>query len=312
MRVLCIGECMVEFFRRDDGLWQQGFAGDTLNVAWALRALLPAATGVDYLTRVGTDAVSDAMVGMLAAAGIGTAAVQRDAARTLGLYTIQTDAAGERSFSYWRSASAARGLAADGAALRAALDGAGLVYFSGVTLAILPPPDRARLLGALGPCGGRPFRVAFDPNIRPRLWEDMATAAAAVTAAARLADILLPTHDDEALAFGDRDAEATRARYASLGTGIVVVKDGIRPTLLAGAGEPDAIQVTPASDVIDTTGAGDSFNGAFLAALIAGATPQAAIACAQRVSACVVGRRGALVDPERLREVAGPDIGQRQ
>lgn len=62
MRVGCIGECMVEFFRRYDGLWRQGFAGHRLTVAWAMRALLPADAKADYLTRVGTDALSEALL----------------------------------------------------------------------------------------------------------------------------------------------------------------------------------------------------------------------------------------------------------
>lgn len=305
MRVLCIGEAMVEFFCRDDGLWQQGFAGDSLNVAWALRALLPATAQVEYLTRIGTDALSDAMMAMLDQAGIGTEQVQRDPDRTLGLYTIQTDATGERSFAYWRSNSAARGLAADAAALDRALAGVDLVYLSGITLAILPPPDRARLLDALAPRGSRGFRVAFDPNIRPRLWEDMPTACATITAAAQIADILLPTHEDEAMAFGDRDAAATLARYLALGAGVVVVKDGTRPTRYADQDGMGEVPVTPAPHVVDTTGAGDSFNGGFLAALLGGAISRQAIATAQRVAACVVGQRGALVDPARLADVAG-------
>jgi 2-dehydro-3-deoxygluconokinase len=197
MRVVCIGECMVEFLRQDDGLWRQGFAGDSLNVAWAMRALLPVEAKVDYLTRVGTDALSGTMLDMLRSAGIGTGTITRDPKRTVGLYTIQTDADGERSFSYWRSDSAARGLAEDVGHLTAALTGSDLVYLSGITLAILPPVDRDRLMTVLGERGTRPFRVAFDPNIRPRLWLDLATAVDAVTQMAGLSDILLPTHEDE-------------------------------------------------------------------------------------------------------------------
>ena len=102
--VFSIGECMVEFFDRGDGCWQRGFAGDTLNVAWTLRALLPAEVPVGYVSRVGRDAVSDAMVDFIAAAGIGTEGISRDPERTVGLYTIATDAGGERSFTYWRQA----------------------------------------------------------------------------------------------------------------------------------------------------------------------------------------------------------------
>jgi 2-dehydro-3-deoxygluconokinase len=303
MRVVCIGECMVEFLRQDDGLWRQGFAGDSLNVAWAMRALLPGGAKVDYLTRVGTDSLSEAMLDILRGAGIGTDTIARDPKRTVGLYTIQTDATGERSFAYWRSDSAARGLASDEGPLRAGLEKADLVYLSGITLAILPPPDRDKLLSALGQRDARPFRVAFDPNIRPRLWPDLATAAEAVTRMAGLADILLPTHDDEATAFGDADATATLQRYRALGVPEVVVKDGTRPTLFETDAEAGSRVVIPARTV-DTTGAGDSFNGAYLAARLGGAGMTEAIAQAQRVSAAVVGERGALLDAEALRRAA--------
>jgi 2-dehydro-3-deoxygluconokinase len=303
MRVVSIGECMVEFLRQDDGLWRQGFAGDSLNVAWALRALLPDDAQLDYLTRVGTDALSDAMLDMLRGAGIGTGTITRDPKRTVGLYTIQTDSDGERSFAYWRSDSAARGLAGDDGHLAAALAGADLVYLSGITLAILPPVDRDRLLAALGVRGSRPFLVAFDPNIRPRLWPDLATAADAVTRMAGLADILLPTHDDEATAFGDTDAQATLTRYRALGVPEVVVKDGTRPTRFETDQGSGLCPVAPAS-AVDTTGAGDSFNGTYLAARLGGATVAEAVAHAQRVSAAVVGQRGALVAADALRAAA--------
>jgi 2-dehydro-3-deoxygluconokinase len=304
MRVLCIGECMVEFLRRDDDLWQQGFSGDSLNVAWAMRALLPEGATLDYCTRVGADGLSEAMLAMLDKAGIGTGQIQRDPDRTVGLYTIETDQNGERSFSYWRSSSAARRLAEDEAALIRALAGANLVYLSGISLAILPQCDRDRLLRVLGRRGDRPFHVAFDPNIRPRLWEDMAAARTNITSAAGIADIVLPTHEDEATAFGDADATATLARYRALGAGVVVVKDGTRPTLFASPSGEGSISVVPAKRVVDTTGAGDSFNGAFLAALVGGSTPKKAIELAQMVSAHVVGQRGALVRAEDLMRVA--------
>lgn len=213
--VLAIGECMVEFFDRGDGCWQRGFAGDTLNVAWALRALLPADVPVGYVTRVGQDAVSEAMVDFIAAAGIGTASISRDPDRTVGLYTIATDAAGERSFSYWRQASAARHLADDAEALAEGLTGARLVYLSGITAAILGPAGRATLLTALKQAKAQGARIVHDPNHRPRLWQSRAAAQAF----ARLMG------QDPAAAV--RTAQAVAARVVML-RGALVPPDALR------------------------------------------------------------------------------------
>lgn len=303
--VLAIGECMVEFFDRGDGLWQRGFAGDTLNVAWALRALLPAEVPVGYVTRVGRDAVSEAMVGFIAAAGIDTGCISRDPERSVGLYTIATDAAGERSFSYWRQASAARHLAADAEALAEDLAGARLVYLSGITAAILGAEGRSTLLAALERAKGLGALIVHDPNHRPALWESRGAAQDFARQIAALADILLPTFDDEAAAFGDGDPAATAARLTGWGCGEVVVKDGARETLLALNGQTSRHQPPQGLRPVDTTGAGDGFNGGYLAARLAGLDPVAAVRMAQRVAARVVMARGALVPPDALRQAAG-------
>ncbi|OZA05616.1 MAG: 2-dehydro-3-deoxygluconokinase, partial [Rhodobacterales bacterium 17-64-5] len=150
-RVLAIGECMVELAPQPEGdLYRLGYAGDTLNTAWYLRRLLPETDRVDYLTAVGSDAISDRLVAFLAGSGIGTGHVLRRADRTVGLYLIQLSGA-ERSFAYWRGQSAARTLADDPAVLARALAGADLAYVSGITLAILDAAGRQTLLADL-PC----------------------------------------------------------------------------------------------------------------------------------------------------------------
>ena len=116
MRIVCIGECMVEMAPDPEGRYVMGFAGDTFNTAWYLRRALPAGWQVDYATAIGDDATSDQMLAFFRAEGIGTSHVQRLPGAGVGLYLI-TLAGAERSFSYWRSASAARRLAADPAAL---------------------------------------------------------------------------------------------------------------------------------------------------------------------------------------------------
>jgi len=107
--------------------------------------------------------------------------------------------------------------------------------------------------------------------------------------------------DDEAMAFGDRDAAATAARYRALGVGEVVVKNGTSPTLLTTDAGQLAIAVDRPVTPVDTTGAGDAFNGGYLAARQAGLSPQQAVRQGQAVSRAVVAHRGALIPADAIR-----------
>jgi 2-dehydro-3-deoxygluconokinase len=295
-RVISIGECMVEMGpAAEPGLFRMGFAGDTFNTAWYLRHRLPPEWHVDYLSAVGTDGISATMATFMEDAGIRTAHLARLPDATVGLYLIELKN-GERSFAYWRGQSAARRLAEDHARLRDALSGASLAYLSGITLAILPPPDRARLLAALADYRAKGGRVAFDPNLRLRLWPSPAAMTEAVTEAARLADIALPSFEDDAAAFGDADLEGTARRYAALGVTEVIVKNGAGRISALVEGAWHTHDPIPAAEVVDTTAAGDSFNAGYLAARLTGAPVAEALAAGSTLAARVVGGRGALVE----------------
>lgn len=287
-RILCIGEAMVELSAQGD-LWRAGIAGDTLNTAWYLRRLLGPADRVGYLTRVGRGDFSRRAVDFMAAEGLDTRHVTTDPAREIGLYAITlTD--GERSFSYWRDSSAARGLADDPARLEAALADCDIAYLSGITLAILPETGRATLLAAL-----RGRRVVFDPNLRPRLWPDADRMRAAIMAAAGLAELILPSFDDEAAHFGDADPQATIARYREAGAGQVVVKNGGGPVAYGGRDGTGVVDGLPRDRPVDSTAAGDSFNAAYLAARLRGAGCAEAIRAGHDLSRKVIAHPGALV-----------------
>ena len=293
-RIISIGEAMVELAPTDEpDRFGMGFAGDTLNTAWYLRRALPGDWRVDYLTAVGTDAVSARMLGFLAAAGIGTDHIVRMPDRTVGLYMIELKD-GERSFSYWRGQSAARRLAEDAARLDAALAGAGVIYLSGITLAVLEGGGRDTLHAALRKARAAGSVVAFDPNLRPRLWPDGATMCKAVMEAAALADIILPSHEDEASHFADADLAATAARYAGAGAGLVIVKNGGGEILTLDHGAAATHVPETVEKVVDSTAAGDSFNAGFLAARLTGADLAASVRAGARLAAHVIGHRGAL------------------
>lgn len=305
-RFASVGECMIEMSGGEGGLYRLGYAGDTLNTAWYARARLPEDWQVDYVTALGDDTYSEQILHFLGAAGIGTTHIQRLENRRPGLYLIQQKD-GDRHFSYWRGQSAARAMAEDREALEAGLIGADTVYFSGISMAILLPRARGRLMKAIVKARAAGAQVAFDPNERPALWTSRGIMGSTLTAAATIADIVLPTFPDEVPVFGDKSPEATAERYLGIGASEVVVKNGAEPALVATAtGLREWVAPAAGASVVDATGAGDSFNGAYLAARARGADPVEAARAAHRVAGVVIGHKGALVDMALVRPSQSP------
>jgi len=138
-RIACIGECMVELSERPDGTLTHSFGGDALNTALYLARL---GVAVDSVTALGADPFSDEMIQAWKAEGIGTELVLRVPDRLPGLYLIQTNAAGERRFFYWRASAPVRQLfrLPGTTVTEAALYEAEQIYLSGITLSLLRPP----------------------------------------------------------------------------------------------------------------------------------------------------------------------------
>lgn len=297
--VACIGECMIELSGNDEVGWKLGFAGDTFNTLWTLRALLDPAARTDYVTAFGDDPFSEQQIAFMRGHGIETASSPVIAGARPGLYAITLTGA-ERSFTYWRADAAARQLASDPSALAKSLQNQSLVYFSGITLAILDEAARATLFEALAAARLAGSRIAFDPNYRARLWQDAETAKATIGTALSITDIALPTFPDEQALYGDATPQATAERLARADIPEIVVKNGEAPCLVVHYGQPETVPAVGV-DALDTTGAGDSFNGGYLAARLAGLAPAEAAGRAHNVAAHVVQVRGALAPFETLR-----------
>ena len=302
--IASIGECMVELSPElcagNAPLFRQGFAGDTFNTAWYLRALLPAASAVRFVTAVGDDAVSGRMLAFMADNGIDTSAIARLPGRTVGVYMISVSA-GERAFTYWRSQSAARLLADDPGRLEQSLMACRLACLSGITLAILSEEARATLLEVLARFRASGGLVAFDPNIRPILWPEAATIRDWITRGYATCDIAFPTFEDDAALFKDATPEDCARRISALGVFEVVVKNGSAPVLLDADGRQARIPPPKVVEPIDTTAAGDSFNAGWLAARLGGACATSAVHAGHALAARVIRHQGALMPMDEIR-----------
>lgn len=300
MKIAAIGECMVEFAPNGQKAWQMGFAGDTFNTLWTLRGLLPNDVSTDYVTAFGDDEFSRRQLAFLRAHNIGTANSPHFQGGRPGLYAITLTGV-ERSFTYWRNDSVARRLADNPDSLSRSLAGCNLIYFSGISLAILSDKARQVLLAAIDIARQDGSCVAFDPNYRQRLWSEPSVAAQVITEAEKRADIVLPTFDDEHQLFGDADPQVTAQRLRALNAKECVVKNGSKPALLSVAGKICKIPANSRANAVDTSGAGDAFNGAYLAARLKDIDPAAAVAFAHRIASLAIGVHGALTPIDVLK-----------
>jgi 2-dehydro-3-deoxygluconokinase len=298
IRIASVGECMIELRHRGAAELDLAYGGDTLNTAVYLARLTRGRkVRVDYVTALGDDAYSEGMLRAWRGEGIGTDLVARLPGRLPGLHTIRTDAQGERSFTYWRSAAAAREMLGGERAeqVASALEGYDLLYLSGITLSILDPPQRAALGAIAERVRERGGRVAFDGNYRPVGWPDAGAARAAFDEMLKRVDLALPTLDDEQALFGVKDALECAERLHGHGVAEVAIKLGQAGCFLSSAEFTGEIAAEPVDRIVDSTAAGDSFNAGYLAARLSGADPPAAGRLGNRLAARVIAHPGAII-----------------
>lgn len=294
MKVAILGEPMLEY--RSTGQSRDGlhYGGDTLNTAIHM---VRAGCAVSYVTALGCDPLSDALIADWQREGLDTSLVLRHPERHPGIYAIHLDSEGERSFLYWRAFSAARELFSLPSidAVVEAIANADLFYFSHISLAILPPAGRAALIAAAERMRARSGIVAYDSNFRPSLWESLAAARIWSDRAAASASIGLPTKEDE-LALHDETATAEQIarRWHELGCAEVVVKRGADGPVLAAKGANPIAYPCERVAMVDSSGAGDAFNAGYLAARIKGKLPPEAVLEGHALAAWVITQPGAL------------------
>ena len=304
-KIAVIGECMIELSQKGAEV-SRGFGGDTLNTSvYIARQVAPEALTVNYVTALGTDSFSQQMLEAWQSEHVETSLIQRMENRLPGLYYIETDSTGERTFYYWRNEAAAKFWleSEDAAAICEALSTFDYLYLSGISLAILSPTSREKLLSLLRECRANGGKVIFDNNYRPRLWVSREETQQVYQQMLQCTDIAFLTLDDEDALWGEKPVEDVIARTQAAGVSEVVIKRGAESCLVAITGE--AVVEVPAvklakEKVIDTTAAGDSFSAGYLAVRLTGGTPEAAAQRGHLTASTVIQYRGAIIPREAM------------
>jgi 2-dehydro-3-deoxygluconokinase len=302
LMIAAIGEPMIELARSPAGplTYDRRYGGDTLNTAvYLARLLRPGEAHIHYVTRLGDDPLSDWMVERFESETVDCSLIARVEGRRPGLYMIDTDAKGERSFSYWRGEAPARQLFEDDD-LAQKLVRADAVYTSGITLAILSDQGRERLIDLMLRLKTEGRIAAFDTNYRAQLWPAPELAASWMKQAIAASTHVLPSSDDLDQILGkEASPEAWVSKLTALGAGEIVIKTGGGPAHT----NEGAIALEKLENPRDTTGAGDSFNAAYLAARLSGLSVPEAVRKAHGLASRVIQYPGAVIPREAMADL---------
>ncbi|MCH9669409.1 MAG: carbohydrate kinase [Actinomycetia bacterium] len=256
MRALVIGEALIDIVERASGA-ERGDVADTehvggspLNVAVGLARL---GRPVDFLTHIGKDARGQRVRKHVESAGVQLVSGSEDAIRT-PTARATLDSAGSASYTFdidWQLTGTPEVAPP-------------LVVHTGSIATVLEPGCLAT--AALVDAYHLSATLTFDPNIRPALMVDDASARARIDRLLERADVVKASAEDLHWIDPTRTPEQIATAWLTLGPSIVVVtrgREGALGTCARGTVRVPAFDV----DVVDTVGAGDAFMAGLIDAL---------------------------------------------
>ncbi len=294
--LLAIGEALVELNQANDGApFVQGFDGDTSN---AMIAAARIGADAAYFTAVGADRFGQALTELWLKEGVDASRVVVNGGAHTGLYFV-THGPNGRQYSYMRAGSAASRIAESDLPVDR-IRATQILHVSGITQAISSSAADA-VFAAIDIAHDAKRLVSYDPNLSLKLWP-LRRARAVIHEAMRSCDIALPGLKDAKELTGLTDPDAVSDFYLRLGARLVVAKLGEGGALAATAARRERISLFAVSQV-DPTGAGDCFDGAFLAEFVRSADPFTAARFANVAAALSTRGRGAVAPLPRRADV---------
>lgn len=264
--IIAIGEPLAEFVHRSDiapdqgTFYEQGFGGDTSNSTIAA-ARQGVSTG--YITALGNDPFAKGLLNLWQAENVDTSCVTLSNTAPTGIYFINPVPDGHE-YTYFRKNSAAALMTAQDLPLDY-IANAKILHISGISLAI-SHSARDMVFAAIAHAKANGTMVSVDTNLRLKLWP-LEDAQKAIHHAMENIDIALPSYDDATLLTGLTNPDEIIDFYQALGARIVALKLGADGCRLACCGKRYDIAPYKVT-AIDSTAAGDTFAGTFLAELL--------------------------------------------
>lgn len=299
IKIAVIGECMVELYQDKKGSYKQTFGGDTFNCAVYLKRSLKNAK-VEYITVLGEDTRSSQMLEFFHKENLDTTYVDRLKDKNPGLYIIDTHN-GERSFDYWRGQAAAKELFLTQSLDKLSKDllSFDLIYFSAITLAIMSEKGRENLFKIIKKARAGGVKIAFDSNYRPRLYKNQDDARRIYNQVVNYTDIFLPSIDDEIDLWGASTPSDIIKKSLEAGIKEIIITCGKEDIVCHYDGVTVHKKTKQLKNIVDSTSAGDSFNGQYLASRLKEKSINKSIKKAKKLAAKVIMHKGAIMPKDK-------------
>ncbi len=261
-KLICLGEAMIELNQQTNENYTEGFGGDTSNCAVAAAR---AGAEVEVIGALGADFFGDKIFKLWQDENVKASNIYRDPHHPTGLYFVNHDKNGHH-FSYYRKHSAAYYFHQDNLPVEAVKQ-AKILHISGISLAISTMACDS-VYKAIEIAKENNVLISFDTNLRLKLWP-LSRAQAIINHVASMADYLLPGLDDAQLLTSFDHPEKICTFYHNLGAKNIALTLGSKGVYISQEGQKHSIEACKVK-AIDATGAGDTFDGNFLARILAG------------------------------------------
>ncbi|SFS02603.1 carbohydrate kinase family protein [Yoonia litorea] len=295
--ILCAGEALIDMLPRQTKAGEDAFAphagGAVFNTAVALGRL---GTPVQFFSGLSSDLFGDVLRDQLAASNVDSSpAAVSDRPTTLAFVTL-TD--GHASYAFYDENTAGRMITVSDLPHVTA----GAVFVGGISLAVEPCADAYEALAAKA---ATTAVVMMDPNVRPSFIKNADAYRERITRMMGYAEIVKMSDEDLAWFYPDDDTETAARRVVANGVKLLCITEGSKG-VTGYSSQHEVFVAAEKAEVVDTVGAGDTFNAGLLASLhSAGAlskdtvasldeeTIHAALSMGAKTAAITVSRAGA-------------------
>ena len=294
INVCSIGEAMIEISNIKNSFYNQSFAGDTLNFC---NYLDKKKLNAFFLSAIGKSEINQSLLDFVKSKNISTKYIKQINQFEIGLYLIKNKDNGEKQFFYWRDESAAKQYFnnIDFLNLYKELKNFDYIYFSGITLSIIHVSKLNNFIKLLKLLKMKKIKIVFDFNIRPSRWNKK-NLNIFFDSVLKFVDICFLSGEDMNYWKNKNNIKSYEQIVRKYKLKHSIFRKNAKFTYVFLNKTRYVFKNKLLKTVVDTSGAGDGFNAAYLSNFIVNNDPVLALKAGSSLGSKIVMKKGAIVD----------------